>query len=100
MKPKKAAQQINNILWNQFIEKEDLGTKSVDELILRLKTIKLALHIMYKKAMKDYPDNRVGSETYGYKDDESIKGDLSYISDRWNCAFRLRWLLDLIDLKR
>jgi hypothetical protein len=43
------------------------------------------------------PDLRCGYETYGYKDDESIMYNLQYISDRWNCTFRLRWTLDLIN---
>jgi hypothetical protein len=56
------------------------------------------------------PDFRSGFETYGYKghprdglgllemtDEESIKGDLSYISDRWQCSFRVRWLINLME---
>lgn len=39
-------------------------------------------------------DYRTGAETYGY---ENVESQLSYISDRWNCAFRLRWLLDGIN---
>ena len=39
-------------------------------------------------------DYRSGQETYGYEDQESIQNNLVYISDRWRCAFRLRWLLD------
>lgn len=60
------------------------------------------------------PDCRSGFETYGYTasppvdhgdglgllemtDEESIKGDLSYISDRWQCSFRVRWLINLLE---
>jgi hypothetical protein len=39
-------------------------------------------------------DLRRGWETYGYKSIEEIEGDLSYISDRFACEFRLQWLLD------
>lgn len=42
-------------------------------------------------------DLRSGAETYGYQNDESIMYNLQYISDRWNCAFRIRWVLDLIN---
>lgn len=42
-------------------------------------------------------DFRSGEETYGYKDLESIQGSLLYISDRWGGAFRVRWLIDLIN---
>lgn len=42
------------------------------------------------------PDTRSGEETYGYEDDEHILGQLVYISDRWNCSFRIRWMIDLV----
>jgi len=45
-------------------------------------------------------DVRNGYVTYGYDSDESILGNLQYISDRWNCQFRLKWVLDLLELKR
>jgi hypothetical protein len=43
----------------------------------------------------DGRDDRTGEETYGYKDIESIEGNLSYISDRAMCEFRLRWLVEV-----
>ena len=46
-----------------------------------------------KWAFRD-DDYREGHETYGYQD---IQHDLRYISDRWNCAFRLKWLIDGIE---
>jgi len=39
-------------------------------------------------------DYRNGFETYKY---ESIFINLVYISDRYNCAFRLNWLIGLLD---
>jgi len=45
-------------------------------------------------------DVRNGYVTYGYDSDESILGNLQYISDRWNCQFRLKWVLDLLELKK
>jgi hypothetical protein len=45
-------------------------------------------------------DVRDGYATYGYDSDEIIIGNLQYISDRWNCQFRLRWVLDLLELKK
>jgi hypothetical protein len=42
-------------------------------------------------------DTRNGKETYGYKSDEHILSNLMYISDRFNCQFRLRWTLDLLE---
>lgn len=43
-------------------------------------------------------DTRSGHETYGYKSREEIEGQLEYISDRFNAVFRLRWLLDLLEI--
>ena len=40
-------------------------------------------------------DTRSGKETYGYKDLESIEGNLDYISDRFGGEFRLQWMLEL-----
>ena len=39
-------------------------------------------------------DYRNGNETYGYADKESIQLRRCYISDRFQCAFRLKWLID------
>ena len=41
------------------------------------------------------PDNRTGEKTYGYKSIEEIEGNLDYISDRFACEFRLRWMLGI-----
>ena len=43
---------------------------------------------------KDEQDFRSGSETYGYGDSESVENNMRYISDRWRCAFRLKWIID------
>jgi len=47
---------------------------------------------------KDFPwvaDDRTGEQTYGYNSPEEIEGNLNYISDRFNCEFRLQWMLDV-----
>lgn len=57
----------------------------------------------YRDRRKSYsivflqPDLRNGEETYGYDSVESIEGDLNYISDRFSSAFRIRWILDLLE---
>ena len=48
---------------------------------------------VWKRWAKEENDYRSGEETYGY-DEEKIRYDMLYISDRWRCAFRLRWILD------
>ena len=52
---------------------------------------------VWKKLAKEGDDCRSGEETYGYKTFDSIDNNLMYISDRWRCAFRLRWLIDGIE---
>jgi hypothetical protein len=42
-------------------------------------------------------DYRSPLDTYGYKSEEDILIDLSYIGDRFNVQFRLDWLLGLFD---
>lgn len=55
--------------------------------------------VMYKLALAYEKDFRTGYETYGYGDDENIMDNICYINSKWNCAFRIRWILDLIDIK-
>ena len=40
------------------------------------------------------PDIRTGYETYGYESPQSIHHNVMYISDRFRCAFRIKWILD------
>ena len=65
-------------------------TKSVNKFLKLLREME---RVWPKWAIRD-GDSRSGEETYGYKDQERIKYDMFYISDRWNCAFRLKWLID------
>lgn len=44
---------------------------------------------------KEEGDYRHGYITYGYEDLESIRNSLKYMSDRFGCAFRLAWLLNV-----
>lgn len=53
---------------------------------------------LYWKRVKEEKDYRTGDLTYGYEFDcNSIMWHISYISDRWNCAFRIAWLIGLIE---
>ncbi len=38
-------------------------------------------------------DDRRGWETYGF---DNIESNMSYISDRWSCEFRIQWILDVL----
>ena len=49
---------------------------------------------------EEFRDMRVGHESYGYLNDEYIRERLLSIADRWNCAFRIRWIIDIFDKRR
>jgi len=53
-----------------------------------------SLHVCF---MKGNTDNRSGEETYGVETNTTWNEDLQYISDRWGCLFRVRWLIDLAE---
>ena len=72
------------------------SNKRIKVLINELKKNKKYLNICYKESLKFDKDYRLGEETYGYNL-RSIRNNLIYISDRWNCSFRIRWILDLIE---
>jgi hypothetical protein len=52
---------------------------------------------LYIKLSQSDGDYRNGEETYKYTSDEDIRNHLAYISDRWYSAFRVKWLIDLIE---
>lgn len=56
--------------------------------------VKGLLYKEYELLVNDDNDYRSGEDTYGF---DNIRGDLSYISDRWRASFRVRWVLDLIE---
>ena len=70
-----------------------------------LKEIREHLQPYYPLLVRLYEDELIsieecftsGKESYGYDDIESIRGNLSYISGRWRCCFRVRWLIELIN---
>ena len=48
--------------------------------------------VLWESLAKEEQDYR-GGEVYGY-DTGTIENTLKYISDRWRCSFRLKWLID------
>lgn len=72
--------------------------RSIEAIREKLKPYYTCLVTVYEGNLLDFDeDYRSGKETYGYDDLESIQYSLSYISDRWKCAFRVRWLIELIN---
>lgn len=49
---------------------------------------------VWRKWSVEEDDYRTGKETYCYSDRETIENNMVYISDRWRCASRLKWLID------
>lgn len=97
MRPEESSRQINNVLWNRFLVQRRLKGLTLEQIQTALNKIKPALTQLYNKSITIDSDYRTGEETYGYKSIKDIKERLEYVSDRWYCSFRLRWLLDLIE---
>ncbi len=67
----------------------------------QLAKFKTDLAELYEASIKISGDNvdlRTGAETYGYHNEEQVKSDMIYISDRWQASFRIKWLIDFINL--
>lgn len=63
----------------------------------RLKNLESTLVQIRQERIKEEEDYRTGEEVYGYEGDN--RSQFHYISDRWNCAFRLAWIIGLLQLK-
>lgn len=85
--------------YRNLISEEIFGGPINEENInsICLKIIKYRKYIQRLKAYHQLHegDYRDGHETYGYTSLESIVDSLEYISDRFGCAFRLAWLVDV-----
>lgn len=76
-----------------FTPKKD---RTFIELLEELQQNKKYLEYLYKLQSASEKDFRTGEESYGYSNQDYIEERMSYISDRWNCAFRIRWIMDLL----
>ena len=89
MRPQTAVRLINKHM-RQYYSYDEHATKNFSKVMLR------ALERLYYRNLNEVSeykdsDTRTGEETYGY---DNNYGNLHYISDRWNCSFRMRWLID------
>ena len=57
----------------------------------QLKSLVPRMKKQWLKYARDEGDFRSGEEVYGY---DTPLSTLTYISDRWRCSFRLRWIMD------
>lgn len=74
---------------------DSLTSTNIVDTIDALKKERKSIIILWKFYDKKEKDRRSGNETYGYK---NIKENLIYISDRFSCQFRIRWLIDLLEM--
>ena len=72
-------------------------TFNYENFILDLINVEPDLRHLWSISSKETQDFRTGEESYGYADPEY---ELSYINDRWNCAFRMNWLIGLIEKEK
>ena len=86
MRPEKFRNELNKTI-EKYLKKRDASIFKP-----LLKELKRKYNKLNK--MDDDPDLRTGEETYGYED---VWDRMEYISDRWNCSFRIRWLIDGIE---
>jgi hypothetical protein len=84
MRPEKFEYQVDRAFDSWFATR----SFSVSKVLLR------EMKRVYKKYAKAENDFRSGYDTYAY---ENVDAELFYISDRWKCSFRLRWLIDGIE---
>ena len=64
-----------------------------DASIESLKKIEPGIRIHWEKLANSEDDYRPGEKTYGYNNPKEIA---EYILDRFNCAFRINWILGLL----
>ncbi len=73
------------------------GAVDYERLICDLRDIKGVLMEFHGICALDEDDNRSGEETYGF---DGWKNQLDYISYKWGCQFRIRWILDLLNKEK
>jgi hypothetical protein len=94
--------QLDTLL-DSFSSLEDIADNSDDDISVDYAITKLRpflpfmIRLYELRLLPKEMDYRSGFETYGYSNNESILSNLEYISDRWQAAFRLRWLINLVD---
>ena len=75
----------------------DISGITLDDATHLIKSVEPDLLVLLEHHRATENDYRIGSDTYGYESDEAILVNLNYISDRWGGAFRIAWLLGLVN---
>jgi hypothetical protein len=72
--------------------------KVIKELTPCLLWLKRQYELVYTKIHgKELGCYQSGFDSYGYANEKKILDDLDYISDRWRCDWRIRWIINLLD---
>lgn len=88
-------------IWHGIIARKifspylDKGVFNLEQICQNIEKYWDVIRCYTETLQKEEGDYRHGYITYGYKSIESIEGNLKYISDRFGCAFRLAWLLNV-----
>lgn len=70
----------------------------IKELTPCLSWLKRQYELVYtKRHGKELGCYQSGFDSYGYANEKKILDDLDYISDRWRCDWRIRWIINLLD---
>ena len=88
--------EITEILYAFADSSEDEQVK-LKKLIKDLQPHLTVLEEIRAVLQENEQDFRNGFETYKYESVSNICADLEYISDRWTSAFRVNWLIGLIN---
>lgn len=88
--------EITKILYAFADSSEDEQVK-LKKLLKDLQPHLPALEEIRSVLIEHEQDFRNGFETYKYESVSKICADLEYISDRWTAAFRVNWLIGLIN---
>lgn len=91
--PKKQQPRINEVL-KKFYNVSKMNLEEAKTIICSIESDLIAILPVLQADQNDY---RLGNATYGYQDDEAILNNLNYISDRWSAAFRIAWMLGIIN---
>lgn len=93
-----AATKVCKFFDKHFLERKG-APSDFSDIMNDLRDSKKSLEILYKRYyLSTEKDYRTGYASYGYKSIADIRSTLSYICDRWKCAYRIKWLIDLCDI--
>ena len=92
---RKTLKKIKNLLFKKVFNY--CNEIDLDDACKNIKRYKSSIQRLKSYCISYEKDQRTGYETYGYKSIKSIESNLVYISDRFVCAFRLSWLVNVDD---